>query len=236
MCLRLCGSANGVAQLHGSVSRTMFSGLWPKLPTDEVPIGSVTNGVHGRTWVGEEMSTLLRETVGPAWQSADACAWRAVHDVPDDRLWGARAAQPRAADRLRAAPRAERDGSSSSPRDGGSLGRRAPRPRRSDDRLRPPFRDLQAGTLLFRDPDRLERLVGDRSGRYSSCSRGRPIPRTSRGRSCCGGRERAGDPDLRDRIVFVEDYDIDAGRILTQGCDLWLNTPVRPNEASGRAG
>ena len=237
MCLRLCGSANGVAQLHGAVSRTMFSDLWPTLPTDEVPIGSVTNGVHGRTWVGEEMAALLRDAVAPTWQSADAAAWHAVYDIPDETLWAARGA---ARDRLiaftrrrvrtatiRRRGRASAGAWADSILDRGALtigfARR--------------FATYKRATLLFRDAERLVRLVSDPERPVQLLFAGKAHPADEPGKELLRTvAAAAGDPDLRDRIVFVEDYDIDAGRILTQGCDLWLNTPIRPNEACGTSG
>src|SRR5262249_22659352 len=90
MGLHLTGLSNAVAKLHGVTSRGMFQPLWPAVPTDEVPITAVTNGVHADTWVSPEMDDLLTRYVLPAWGEADADAWSRVDDARDDELWRAR--------------------------------------------------------------------------------------------------------------------------------------------------
>ncbi len=87
MGLRLAGRSNAVSKLHGEVSRSMFADLWPDLPDEDVPIGSVTNGVHGGTWVSADMSDLLARHVLPDWDEADGDSWARVRQVPDDELW-----------------------------------------------------------------------------------------------------------------------------------------------------
>jgi starch phosphorylase len=92
MGLRLGGRSNGVAQLHGEVSREMFAGLWPDVAIDEVPIGAITNGVHAHTWVSDPIDAILRESVGPVWDGADHASWKGVATAPDDQIWAARRA------------------------------------------------------------------------------------------------------------------------------------------------
>ena len=101
MGLRLGGRSNGVAQLHGAVSREMFNGLWPDIPVDEVPIGAITNGVHAHTWVSDDIDALLRRSVGGMWDGADAASWARVDDIDPDELWARAAARPRGAGRVR---------------------------------------------------------------------------------------------------------------------------------------
>ena len=129
MGLRLAGRSNGVAALHGAVSREMFQGLWPDVPVDEVPIGSITNGVHAHTWVSNEIDTLLRSSVGGMWDGADEAAWERVDGLHPGAVWAARRIGRAAAGVVRPPP----------PR------RRPARPGRADDRLRPPLRHVQAG-------------------------------------------------------------------------------------------
>src|SRR4029079_914768 len=90
MGLRLAGRSNGVAALHGAVSREMFQGLWPDVPVDEVPIGSITNGVHAHTWVSNEIDTLLRSSVGGMWDGAEQDAWDRVDGLHPGAVWAAR--------------------------------------------------------------------------------------------------------------------------------------------------
>ena len=93
MSLRLAGGANGVSMLHGAVSRAMFAGLWPDVPMEEVPIGSVTNGVHGPTWVASEQAELLTTHVGSDWAQLEPSGWSGVSDIPDSELWRVRRAR-----------------------------------------------------------------------------------------------------------------------------------------------
>ena len=90
MGLRLAGRSNGVAKLHGEVSREMFGDLWPDVPAEEVPITSVTNGVHAHTWVAPEMADLLTRHVLPEWHEAEAERWERLAEVRDDELWRVR--------------------------------------------------------------------------------------------------------------------------------------------------
>ena len=237
MSLRLAGAACGVSQLHGSVSRRMFAGLWPGIPTDEVPIGAVTNGVHGRTWAGDEMDALLDDTVGPDWPEAGSERWASVLGVSDERLWSVRrAARGRLIDfaRLRVRTATER-------RRG-----RASAAGWCDAILDPEaltigfarrFATYKRATLLLRDVDRLRRLVCHPAQPTQLLFAGKAHPADEPGKEYLRAiGALADDPELRDRVVFVEDYDIDAGRMLTQGCDVWLNTPLRPMEACGTSG
>ncbi|MFN0152817.1 MAG: alpha-glucan family phosphorylase [Gaiella sp.] len=236
MCLRLTGRANGVSKLHGAVSRKMFADVWPGLPTDEVPISSVTNGVHGRTWVSDDIDAILDDVVGWDWPSAAAARWSALADVSDERLWQARnAARSRlvafARSRLTASTGRRRGASATwwcaSALDPAALtigfARR--------------FATYKRATLLLQDGERLRRLLTDPQRPVQLVFAGKAHPADEPGKHLLREVARlADDPELRSRVVFVEDYDIDAGRMLTQGCDVWLNTPVRPFEACGTSG
>src|SRR4051794_6320343 len=90
MGLRLAGMSNGVSKLHGVVSRAMFQRVWPDVQAEEVPIISVTNGVHAHTWASPEIDDLLTRYILPAWHEADAAAWQRLEAVRDDELWRAR--------------------------------------------------------------------------------------------------------------------------------------------------
>src|SRR3712207_8307383 len=107
MALRLSAKANGVSQLHGEVSRRMFASLWPGVPEDEVPIGSVTNGVHAATWVGPEMKAVYNRHLAPDWAHNPA-AWARVHEIGDDAVW--RGSRPCPAAGVSRGPRARRPG------------------------------------------------------------------------------------------------------------------------------
>jgi len=237
MGLRLAGRANGVAKLHGIVSREMFCDLWPDVPTDEVPIASITNGVHPQTWVAPEMADLLTRYVLPEWHEADAGRWERLAEARDDEVWRARE-QGReglvAFVRQRLRHQLMERGLSASDVEW------------TDSVLDPKalticfarrFATYKRATLLLSQPDRLRALLlsGDRPVQLVFSGKSHPADDS--------GKELirqittfAADPDIRHRIVFVDDYDIAVARALLQGADVWLNNPRRPQEACGTSG
>jgi glycogen phosphorylase len=237
MGMRLAERRNGVSSLHGEVSREMFADLWPGVPEHEAPIGSITNGVHGATWTSGEMAGLLGTTVGDDWQWADASAWDAVLDVDDALLWGARrSAKVRLVDHVR-----ERL------RDSGLAQGRSPSELDwVDDALDPDALTIcfarrmatyKRAALLLSQPDRLRALLADDDHPVQFVFAGKAHPADDQGKELI--RQIVAfshDPAVRNRFVFVEDYDMALARSLVQGADVWLNTPVRPMEASGTSG
>ena len=233
--LRLSGTANAVSKLHGDVSRQMFGPLWPDVPTDEVPITSVTNGVHARTWVSQELDELLERRVLPEWPEAGPDRWVHVIDAPSDELWRVRT-QGRERlvnflrDRLRAGAiaRGESDGEwSNEVFDPTALtlvwARR--------------FATYKRATLLLSQPDRLRRLLTDTERPVQIVFAGKAHPADDLGKEMIKAIVQAcRDPELRTRMAFVEDYDMAVARVLYQGADVWLNTPRRPQEACGTSG
>ena len=237
MGLRLAGRSNGVAELHGRTSRQMFQPLWPTAPVDEVPILSVTNGVHGRTWVSSEMDDLLTRYVSPAWDEAGPAEWARIDDARDDELWRVRE-QGREAlvtfvrGRLRRSLQAA-----------GVPGVDAAW---TDDVLDPRylvvgfarrFASYKRATLLLSQPDRLRALLLDEQRPLQLVFAGKAHPADEVGKEMISQIARfSADPAVRHRITFVEDYDISVARTLYQGSDVWMNTPRRPMEASGTSG
>ena len=234
--LRLSAVANGVSQLHGEVSRRMFSSLWPDLPEEETPITSVTNGVHALTWIGPEMTALYQRHLAPDWPDNPG-AWDRVGDITDDALWRARErARERMVWRVRQAVRQQSQ-------------RRGERVTALDwtDEIGDPgaltigfarrFAEYKRGTLLLRQPDRLRRLLLSTDRPVQFVFAGKAHPRDDLGKDLIRQLVHFGaDPDLRTRLVFVEDYDIDIAKALYAGVDVWLNTPRRPHEACGTSG
>lgn len=237
MGLRLAGLSNGVAKLHGDTSRKMFQALWPPVPTEEVPIGSVTNGVHGRTWVSSEMGDLLSKYVSPAWDEAGADEWARIDDARDDELWRVRE-QGREALVTFVRDRLHRS----------LLARGVPASDAmwADDVLDPRFLVVgfarrfaayKRATLLLSQPERLKALLLDEARPMQLVFAGKAHPADDVGKEMISRIiQFSRDPEVRHRITFVEDYDISVGRMLYQGSDVWLNTPRRPLEASGTSG
>jgi glycogen phosphorylase len=237
MGLRLAAMSNGVSRLHGQVSREMFSALWPNIPAEEAPIGSVTNGVHPRTWVSSEMNDLLTRHVVPAWDEAGASDWTRVDDLRDDEVWRVRE-QGREAlvafvrSRLR----------QSLIQRGVSISDAAWADDVFDSRVLTigfarRFAAYKRATLLLSQPERLRALLLSPEHAIQLVFAGKAHPADEVGKEMIRELVQfSRDPAVRHRIVFVEDYDIAVARMLYQGSDVWLNTPRRPMEASGTSG
>ena len=236
MGLRLAQRRNGVSKLHGQVSREMFAGVWPGLESDDVPIASVTNGVHGQTWIARELRDLIAARAGEdAVGEAAGCDALAAAD--DDVLWAAKRrlrdqlvhdvrARVRDSWRTRGAAEAELAWTDEilDP-DVLTIGfaRRVP----SYKRL----------TLMLRDPDRLRALLLHPTHPIQLVIAGKAHPADDGGKSLIRKLITfADDPAVRHRIAFLPDYDIAMAQKLYAGCDVWLNNPLRPLEACGTSG
>ncbi len=221
MGLRLGGRSNGVAQLHGAVSRQMFAGLWPDIPVDEVPIGAITNGVHAHTWVSDPIDAILRRSVGGLWDGADADAWRAVASVPADEIWAARRiGRGELVDFVRS-----RLGDALLDPDALTIGfaRR--------------FATYKRATLLLSQPERLRQMLLDADRPVQFVFAGKAHPADQPGKDMIREIELfARHLDVGHRFVFVPDYDMAVARLMYHGCDVWLNNPRRPLEACGTSG
>ena len=236
MGLRLASRANGVSQLHGTVARGMFASLWPDLAVGEVPIDAVTNGVHAATWVGPEVAATYDRHLPADW-AIDPAAWSRVVDLGDDELWRMRErSREQLVTQLRGWVRAQRErrgepasvlGWTSEVFDPTALtigfARR--------------FAEYKRGTLLLRQPDRLRALMLSTDRPVQFVFSGKAHPRDDRGKDLIRQLVRfSADPELRTRLVFVEDYDMDLASVLYAGVDVWLNNPRRPHEACGTSG
>ncbi|WP_406838963.1 glycosyltransferase family 1 protein [Streptomyces sp. AHU1] len=242
MGLRLGQRANGVSLLHGQVSREMFSGLWPGFDPEEVPITSVTNGVHAPTWVAPEVFRLGARQVG-AQRTEDALTvggsdrWDAVAEIADQEIWDLRRVLREqlvleVRDRLRASWRQRGAGTAELGWIDGVLdpdvltigfARRVP----SYKRL----------TLMLRDRDRLMDLMLHPERPVQIVVAGKAHPADDGGKRLIQELVRfADDPRVRHRIVFLPDYGMGMAQKLYPGCDIWLNNPLRPLEACGTSG
>ena len=221
MGLRLAARSNGVARLHGAVSRRMFHDLWPQLSVDEVPIGSVTNGVHGRTWVSARVDALLTRVVGEQWPNADAERWARIRDVDPVEAW---ATLNDGRDELVRLARQR-------------LGAEILNPRRLTIGFARRFATYKRATLLLSDPERLLRLLHHPDRPVQFVFAGKAHPADTPGKELIQRIEQfARQADVRSRFVFLADYDISIARAMYHGCDVWLNTPRRPLEACGTSG
>lgn len=237
MGLRLAQRSNGVSQLHGRVSRAMFDQLWPGFDADEVPIGSITNGVHGPTWAAPEWMDLGRDLAGSDEALREPAVWQRLQQVDSGHIWWIRSQlrEKLVADvrhRLRKSW-LERGATA------GELGWIA----KAFDpgvltigfaRRVPTYKRL---TLMLRDPERLEALLLDERRPIQLIVAGKSHPADDAGKALIQQIVRFADrPELRHRIAFLPDYDISMARLLYWGCDVWLNNPLRPLEACGTSG
>ncbi len=215
MALRLSSRANGVSRLHGEVSRGMFAGTGIG---DEIT--SVTNGVHARTWVGADLQATFDEVLGPAWADGDPSAWDRVWAIADDRLAHLRSG----ASRRLAEVVSVTTGRALDP-DALIIGfaRR--------------FAPYKRATLLFHEIERLREMLGDDARPVHFVFAGKAHPQDDHGKSLVSEVVSfASSPQANNRLTFVPGYDMRLARALVEGCDIWLNNPIRPREASGTSG
>ena len=239
MALNLSSGANGVAKLHGEVSRDMWKWVYPDVPVHEVPIRAITNGVHVQTWVSQEMAQLFDRYLDPAWRAEESRReiWEGVSSIPDAELWRTHVRRRErlvafARDRLR--EQLQRRGVSQTAIE------------EADEVLNPDaltigfarrFAIYKRATLIFRDLGRLRKLLTDPDKPVQFIFAGKAHPHDNEGKEFIRTIVNvARDPDFRDSIVFLENYDLNVGRYLVQGVDIWLNNPRRPKEASGTSG
>jgi glycogen phosphorylase len=237
MGLRLAGFSNGVSKLHGEVSRRIFQPVWPGVPVDELPITSVTNGVHARTWVSAEMADVFDRHVLPAWHEAGPERWARIDDAGDDELWRAR---QHCRERLVAFAR-ERLRTAALARGASELDvawtATALDPSVLTIGFARRFAPYKRANLLLSQPERLTALLLSPDRPVQLVFAGKAHPADDPGKEMIRQVvEFSRRHDVRHRIAFLEDYDIGVARLLYQGCDVWLNTPRRPLEACGTSG
>jgi len=239
LALDMASFSNGVSKLHGSVSRDMWTGLWPDHPVDEIPITSITNGVHAKSWVSQEMKTLYDRYLGPQWREepADAAVWKRVREIPPAELWRTR---ERRRERLVAFTRRRLS------RQLAMRGAPQAEVEMADVVLDPNaltvgfarrFATYKRADLILQDVDRLLAIMQDPDRPVQFIFAGKAHPADDGGKRLIQKLiELTRNPDVRRHLVFIADYDMSVTRALVQGADVWLNTPVRPLEASGTSG
>ncbi len=239
LALRSAGVTNAVSQLHGEVTRDMFAPMWPDMPAAERPVTSVTNGVHVPTWIAGELSQLFCKYLGEDWieHHADAAMWEAVLAIPDEELWTVRQSLRRylftfVRERARQRWMEEHVG--------------VPRVVAAGTLLEPDtltigfarrFTGYKRPELVFHDPERLARILNASGRPVQIMFAGKSHPADDVGKHHLQRvYKRALDPMFGGRVAFVDDYDLHVAHFLVQGCDVWLNNPRKPLEASGTSG
>lgn len=239
LALRMAAFSNGVSQLHGEVSRCLWKDLWPEVPENETPISHITNGVHFQSWISQEMNQLYERYLGPNWweHSGESNGWHHIESISSESLWRT---HERRRERLVTFARKRlhaqllRRGASQAEIEA------------AEEILDPEaltigfarrFATYKRGTLLLRDKERLGRILNNKERPVQVIFAGKAHPHDDAGKELIRQiTALARDPQFRQRITFIEDYDMSVARYLVQGVDVWLNTPLRPNEASGTSG
>lgn len=239
LALRLSRFNNGVSELHGHVSRRMWQKVWPQYPVEDIPIGTVTNGVHIASWVARDIAMLFERYLGANWKEDPDCTrvWQQAETIPDGELW-------RTHERLR-----ERLVDYARFRLREQLIQRGARRKElleADDILDPGvltigfarrFATYKRATLLLADQDRFLRMITNPDRPVQFIFAGKSHPHDNEGKKFMQQLVQfCQQPAVRNRLVFLEDYDLDVAGYMVQGCDVWLNTPRRPLEACGTSG
>ena len=239
LALRTAGAVNGVSQLHGEVTKQMWQPIWPGTPYEQLPVKALTNGVHVPTWISSDVGRLFDKYLGPDWREShdDPAVADRVLDIPDDELWEVRQSlrhflftfvRERARTRWTienvAAARVVAAGTMF---DEQTLtigfARR--------------FTGYKRPELIFTDPDRLARILTAPGRAVQFVFAGKAHPADEGGKHHLQRiYKRALDPKFGGRIAFVDDYDLHVAHYLVQGCDVWMNNPRKPLEASGTSG
>jgi starch phosphorylase len=236
LAIRTSSSVNGVSRLHGEVSSSMWRHLWPDRP--ERPVTYVTNGVHTPTWIGPEMRALFARHLGGDWEDhlLEPGYWGRVHAIPDEEVWASHRSQKERLIRfVRERVRVQ-----------GARHGRSPDELRAIEGLLDPraltigfarrFATYKRAVLVMSDLDRVRAILNDASRPVQFVFAGKAHPADRAGQEFIRQLVALTQGEFRGRIVFLEDYDMEVGRMLVQGCDVWLNTPRRPQEASGTSG
>jgi starch phosphorylase len=239
LALRSAAEVNAVSQLHGKVTREMWAPMWPDTPEPQRPVTSVTNGVHVPTWIALDLADLFEKYLGSHWldRQDDPALWEAVRQIPDGELWEVRQSLRRylftfVRERARQRWTIERVGT--------------PRIVAAGTLLEPDaltlgfarrFTGYKRPELIFHDPERLARILNAAERPVQIVFAGKSHPADDVGKHHLQRvYKRALDPVFGGRVAFVDDYDLHVAHFLVQGCDVWLNNPRKPMEASGTSG
>lgn len=239
LALNLSAENNGVSELHGHVSREMWKDIWKGVPAKELPIDSITNGIHTLSWISFDMQNLLDRYLGPRWRTKplEYGIWERVQKIPDAELWRTHERRKeRLIDFCRERLKAQII----------NRGFTKNEINHAEQILTPEaltigfarrFATYKRGTLLFRDIERLKKIISNPHRPVQIIFAGKAHPHDNGGKELIKNiAEICRRQEFRDHIVFLEDYDINVARYMVQGVDVWLNSPRRPLEASGTSG
>ena len=239
LAFRLTSFYNGVSRLHSKVSRNMWQSGWPEVPVDNIPITYITNGVHIHSWISKDFSELFDRYLGQRWREdpTDSSVWKRVEQIPDEELWRT---HERRRERLVAHAR-RRLKKQFSDRGASSQDIEVANEVLESNVLTigfaRRFATYKRAALLLKDPERLKTMLNDKERPVQFIFAGKAHPRDEEGKAIIRQIVHfSHDPEVRRRIVFLENYDMIVSRYMVEGVDVWLNNPRRPMEASGTSG
>jgi glycogen phosphorylase len=231
--------ANGVSALHGRITRKSWQVLWPHHREDEVPVGHITNGVHVRTWLAPAMQDLYSRHLGADWRDhlADPLMWSRIENVPDTELWSTHRGLKAALVQFVRRRVSEQRRRNEYPDEFVRAAETALDPDALTIGFARRFATYKRASLIFSDLPRLTRLLTDSKRPVQLVFSGKAHPADRPGQEVLRQvHESTMVGDIKMNVLFIEDYDINVGRHLVQGVDVWLNNPRRPQEASGTSG
>jgi len=239
LALKLSNFNNGVSKLHGHVSRTMWKDIWRDVPIEEVPIIHITNGIHMNSWISKEIADLFFRYLGTRWVDApdDHEIWKRAGEIPDTELWRTHERRrERLVDFIRRKLKKQLKDKGASQEDIDKASEVLD-PEALTIGFARRFATYKRATLIFRDIDRITKILANKTMPVQIIFAGKAHPKDDFGKEfikqvfLMSQKE-----ELRNRIVFLEDYDLNCAHYLVQGVDVWLNNPERPLEASGTSG
>ena len=239
LAMRTAAHVNGVSALHGEVTRSMWRPIWPELPPDRIPVRSITNGVHVPTWIAGSMLELFNRHLGPGWLNRhdDPTFWDQLDAIPDEEIWAARQSLRSELftfirERLRQRWAAERVNPAQIVRGGAMLD-----PDALSIGFARRFTAYKRPDLIFHDPARLVRILTAANRPVQIVFAGKAHPADDPAKHHLQQVfRRTLDPMYAGRVAFIDDYDLHVAHCLVGGCDVWLNNPRKPLEASGTSG
>ena len=237
--LRMAEHCNGVSRLHGQVARKMWSYVWPNRNVEEVPISHVTNGIHVSTFISDEFSRLFDRYMGPEWYMSSRRPEniRRIDDIYEEDLWRAHEMNRARLVRLCREQMSLQYSRRNAPRSIIEEAETVLDPEALTIAFARRFATYKRADLILADPDRLEAILNNREFPVQFIFTGKAHPRDNEGKALIQRLVTfARQPHLRNRIIFIENYDMALARYLVQGADVWLNTPRRPFEACGTSG
>jgi len=239
LALKLSTYRNGVSKLHGEVSRQMCQSTWKGVPEDEIPITSITNGIHIHSWISPDMSYLYNRYIGPNWGTLPGYegSFAKIEQIPDEELWRT---HERRRERLvsfaRKCLKTQLQSRGGSPSEI-AMAEEVLDPEALTIGFARRFATYKRGTLLFRDLERFAKILSNKDRPVQIIFAGKAHPNDTEGKELIRKIvHMIQNETFRGRVVFLENYDINVARYLVQGVDVWLNTPRRGMEASGTSG